>query len=186
MPNRDQTYTNQSIGASTILPPSPLVAGFLVSVAEHLVPDDGALIRAVYLDGKTIPEVARLRRTDPRTLRRRITRLVLHCHSSLFAFAAVHIGRMPPELVGVARLCLLQGRSAREAARLLQITIHTVRMRRLQIIAMHDGVRQQQALLNGESLRTDAAAKRARNVSEHRARAALLASRRRTSLQMRA
>lgn len=99
----------------------------LLDRAACLPPDDLALLRAVYADGRTAVELAALMRCDARALRRRIRRLVERLLSPRFLFVLRHRDGWSATRKRVATACVLHGRSLREAAAELRLSLHTVR-----------------------------------------------------------
>jgi DNA-directed RNA polymerase specialized sigma24 family protein len=99
----------------------------LARLAEDLPPDDRALIRAVYSDGKTAVEVGRLSGADPRAVRRRIRRLARRVLSPEYLFVLRHKDRWPAARRKVAVACILHGRPMREVADELRVSLHAVR-----------------------------------------------------------
>jgi DNA-directed RNA polymerase specialized sigma24 family protein len=99
----------------------------LARLADDLAPDDRALIRAVYADGKTAVDVARLSGADPRAVRRRVRRLTRRVLSPEYLFVLRHKDRWPAPRRRVAVACFLHGRTMRDAARQLRMPLYTVR-----------------------------------------------------------
>jgi len=97
------------------------------SLADWLPPADAALLHAVYSAGQSVTELARIAGLSPPALRRRVRRLAARVLSEKFLFVARHLGGWPPTRRRVARLCVLEGVSMREAARRLGLSLHTVR-----------------------------------------------------------
>ncbi|MEO1129793.1 MAG: hypothetical protein AAFX05_08830 [Planctomycetota bacterium] len=103
------------------------LAETLVEDARWILPDDRAVIHAIYADGMTAQNVARLRNEPPRRLRRRVRVLVSRILSDRFRFVLIHRDAWPPMRRRVAGACILQGRSMRAAAAHLHISLHAVR-----------------------------------------------------------
>lgn len=100
----------------------------LVIRAQWLAEPDRALVEAVYRDGQTTVELARLLETDARRVRRRVKKLVGRLASPKAMFVAQHGERWSPMRRRVAIACVLHGRSLRESADELGLTLHTVRL----------------------------------------------------------
>jgi DNA-directed RNA polymerase specialized sigma24 family protein len=108
-------------------------AAALVERAAHLPEADRLLIEGVFRDGRSIAQIAEvwIKNPDPaytpKSLRRRLHRLVERLRSPAFALVAQHRDRWNPPMARVATACVLQGRSLREAADSLGMSLHTVR-----------------------------------------------------------
>lgn len=113
----------------------------LVERAVHLPPDDRALIQAVYGDGKNVAEIARLAREDPRSLRRRVRRIVKRLAAPEYAFVVLQASRWSRTRRRVAEVCILHGRSMRTAATELNLSLHTVRRHHDAVRALFDEYR---------------------------------------------
>lgn len=104
-----------------------------------LPPDDRALIEAVFRDGHAVAHLAALiagqadRAARARTLRRRIRRLTARLLSREYAFVAEQLPDWSPTRRRVATACILHGRSIRDAAAELRLSLHTVRRHRAAI-----------------------------------------------------
>ena len=110
--------------------------------ARHLPPEDRVLIEAVFRDGRPVAELAALisgdagesdRTAHARGLRRRIRRLTARLLSREFAFVAEQLSDWSPTRRRVATACILHGRSIRDAAAELRVSLHTVRRHRAAI-----------------------------------------------------
>jgi DNA-binding CsgD family transcriptional regulator len=117
--------------------------------AAKLPPEDMALLRAAYGDGRTAVELAHLLagasrtprgRDDARSIRRRIRRLAQRIMSPRFVFVMRHRDTWPATRRRVAELCILQGHSLRDASKELGITLHTVRRHHEAIQALFEAV----------------------------------------------
>ena len=103
------------------------VADLLVTRAEWLLAEDRALICAVYRDNMTARQVAELRGTSARAVRRRLRALVQRLLSPRYEFVAQRREKWAPTRARVAVACVLQGRTLRGAAEHLKLSLHTVR-----------------------------------------------------------
>lgn len=103
----------------------------VLSRAEHLPPEDRALVEHVYRFGRPIAEMARLQRIGPRSMQRRLHRLEERLFSTRFTYIAAHETLLPRHLRAVARRSVLQGRSMRDTARLTGLSLHRVRQYRV-------------------------------------------------------
>ncbi|GIK18576.1 MAG: hypothetical protein DYG93_06245 [Leptolyngbya sp. PLA2] len=114
----------------------------MIDRARLLPPDDRALIEAVFRDGLPVARIAALATGDSepadhstraRTLRRRIRRLTTRLLSREYAFVAEQLADWSPTRRRVATACVLHGRSIRNAADELRLSLHTVRCHRAAI-----------------------------------------------------
>ncbi|MCW5774943.1 MAG: hypothetical protein KIS87_00665 [Phycisphaeraceae bacterium] len=110
--------------------------------ARHLPPEDRVLVEAVFRDGRPVAELAALvagetgatdRAARARGLRRRIRRLTARILSHEYAFVAEQLADWSPTRRRVATACVLHGRSIRDAAAELRLSLHTVRRHRAAI-----------------------------------------------------
>lgn len=115
----------------------------ILAAAEHLPPEDRALLEAIYLRGHTVQAVARIAASSQgraptahecRLLRRRVRRLLVRVADPLFRFVAGHRDRWSPTMRRIGEECVLAGLSQRLAAQRLALSYHTVR-RHFQTIA---------------------------------------------------
>lgn len=99
----------------------------IIAGAEYLSPDDSALLRAVYADGRSSEELSALIGVRGRAVRRRVQRLTARIASPLFVFVVSHLESWPTERRDVAAACILRGRSQRAAAGELGMRVFAVR-----------------------------------------------------------
>ncbi len=95
--------------------------------ASGLLPVDRALLESVLEDGRSVASVAALMGEPAWRVRRRVHRLLDRIGSALFAFVAVRGGAMPADQRRVAMACFVEGRTIREAARVLGLSFHRAR-----------------------------------------------------------
>lgn len=108
----------------------------LVRRADLLSPEDRALIHAIYEDGRSGEEVARLIGVSPRALRRRLARLVERVRSARFLFVGSRLYGWPMTRRRVAAAVVLRGMSVRRAAAELGVSTYAVRVHLQAIDAM--------------------------------------------------
>lgn len=113
-------------------------AEWLVSRAQWLAEADRALVEAVYRDGKTTVELARLLETDACTVRRRMKKLVRRLASSKAVWVARHMERWSPMRRRVATACVLHGLSLRESASEVGQSLYAVRQHMHAIDALYE------------------------------------------------
>jgi len=120
----------------------------LVDRASALPDPDRVLVELVFREGKSMSDIAALRGVPPSVLRRRVRRLVRRMASDEFLFVSRHVAPRhggPCAWSGtrrrVAEACVLRGLSLRQAATLLNLSLHTVRTHRVALAAMFDAVR---------------------------------------------
>jgi len=122
------------------------LAETLVERAAHLPAHDRMLVEAVFREGRSISELSRLwgdpppRGRSPRSLRRRLRKLVERLLSPGYVVVAQHLGRWSPGRRRVATACVLHGKSLREAAESLGMTLHSVRRHFEAVNAVVDAV----------------------------------------------
>lgn len=102
-------------------------ADALLHAAEWADPADRALIEAVYREGLSAKDVARLRDEQPRAIRRRLRVLIARLLSKRFGFVLRERHAWPPTQRRVATVYFLQGRSLRETSTQLNLSLHAVR-----------------------------------------------------------
>ena len=117
------------------------LADLLVLRAEHLLPDDRALIAAIYRDNLTAAQVADLLDTSPRAIRRRIRAIVQRLLSPRYEFVAQRRQQWGPTRYKVAEACVLEGRTLRDAAAHLRLSLHTVRRHMDAVAAQQEALR---------------------------------------------
>ncbi len=117
------------------------LAELLVHRAEHLLPEDRALIAAVYQDNLSAAQVAELVGVAPRVIRRRVRLLVHRLLSPRYEFVTRQHRHWGPTRRKVARACILEGRTLRDAATHLDLTLHTVRRHMDAIAAQQEALR---------------------------------------------
>ncbi len=99
----------------------------LVARSEHLMPEDRALIRSVFRDGVSAQALAQAARVAPRRTRQRVRALVRRMLTHRYVFVLAHRESWPANRRRVATACALQGRSIRECAAHLRLSVHQVR-----------------------------------------------------------
>lgn len=119
---------------------SRLYSERLVERAAWLMPDDRAIIQAMFRDNLTASEVAALRGEPVRQLRRRVRSLVTRMGSSRFEYVVRQRESWPTMRRRVATAVVLQGRSLREAAEHLQMSFHCVRKEMQVVSALSEAV----------------------------------------------
>ena len=114
------------------------IACKLLDLAEYLPDEDRALLQAVYDRGMRPIEFARAIRVSPRTIRNRVRGLVERVSSPLFQFVAAQQGAWSSQRRLIAELNVFRGRSQREVARRLGVSLHRVRQELLHIRAQSE------------------------------------------------
>lgn len=102
-------------------------AELVVSRSDLLQPEDAALLRAVFMDGKSIAEVALLARLSVARLRRHVHKLLRRVLSPHFEFVVRNCRAWEPERRRVAHQTVVLGAPLRKAATDLKMSLHTVR-----------------------------------------------------------
>jgi len=124
----------------------------LLDRAEHLPADDRALLESVYREGASVSGLAELLNTPARSLRRRVRRLVQRVLSERYVFVAHRRREWSPTRRRVAEACVLGGRSLREAASELRLSLHAVRRHADAIHAMYEAERDARRQARGARL----------------------------------
>lgn len=114
----------------------------MLALAGHLPESDRVLIEAVYRDGLTARSIARLRGAPCVTVRRRLARIVDRMESFEFRLAASQGRTWPAERWAVVRAVVLEGRTLRESAAMLGITLHATRREVAHVRALAEAARQ--------------------------------------------
>lgn len=117
------------------------LAELLVTRSEWLLAEDRALIRALYRENMTAAQVADLRGTSARAVRRRAHTLVQRLLSPRYEFVARRREKWGPMRARVAVACVLQGRTLRGAAEHLKLSLHTVRRHMDAVAAQQEALR---------------------------------------------
>ncbi|MEO0965103.1 MAG: hypothetical protein AAFY08_08280 [Planctomycetota bacterium] len=99
----------------------------LVDLATALAPPDRTLIEAIYRDGRTVRDLARLMGLPRRTLQARVESLMRRLNDPLYQFVATKGELLPRDCRSVARRVVCEGQSQREAARATRLSLHAVR-----------------------------------------------------------
>lgn len=102
-------------------------AELLIARSACLPPDERALIQSVYDAGLTVARVAALRRECPRSLRRRLRRIIGRLLTPRFAYVMRSRDAWPVTRRNIATCIVLHGHSMRKASRMLECSLHTVR-----------------------------------------------------------
>jgi hypothetical protein len=151
----------------------------VIDRAAWLAPADRLLIESIYRDHRSVADIARLAEVDPRSLRRRVRRVVRRVLSPRFAFVASRVvelnacrtirlgadgtGASAPasERTGshvgavtsrdstawgsvrrrIAAECYINGRSIRDVAHMLNLSMHAVRRHRDAVEAVFQAAR---------------------------------------------
>lgn len=99
----------------------------LVAAAEWTAPEDRAVIHAIYRDGMTARALAELRQVPARVVRRQVRRLASRLLSPRYLFVVRNRDHWPSLRRRVATVCVVHGRTMRQAAEFLGVSLHTVR-----------------------------------------------------------
>ncbi|MEM7755800.1 MAG: sigma factor-like helix-turn-helix DNA-binding protein [Planctomycetota bacterium] len=99
----------------------------LVQRARWLRSDERAVVEAVYGEGRTCADLARLMDQPADAVRRRVRRATRRAASGLFVFVATRREKWPATRRRVATRCVLEGATLREAAAELKLSLHAVR-----------------------------------------------------------
>jgi hypothetical protein len=108
----------------------------LCELAVHLPPDEHALILSRYADGHAVPRIAALTGCTKQTIQRRLHRLTRRLLAPEFAFIAPRLSQLDPTSARVARACIVEGHSVRQAAKCLHMSRHVVRETRSVLLGL--------------------------------------------------
>ncbi|MFG0258404.1 MAG: hypothetical protein ACF8GE_10925 [Phycisphaerales bacterium JB043] len=103
------------------------LSDIIVMRASWLLPEDRALLLAVYRDGMQASDIARLRGESVRSTRHRLRVLIHRVLDPMYIFVLRHRDQWPATRRRVATARFLQGRSLRQCATHLQLSLHSVR-----------------------------------------------------------
>jgi DNA-directed RNA polymerase specialized sigma24 family protein len=95
--------------------------------APLLAPGDRALLEAVFRDHRPLTQIADLLGLTPKVVRRRTRQAITRALSDRVAWVARHAPGWSPVRRRVAIACVVEGRPLRDAARTLNLSLHTVR-----------------------------------------------------------
>lgn len=110
----------------------------LVTRASCLSDFERSLIDWVFRDGRTVTDFAVVSGLPARTLRRRVRALARRVRSGRFAFVVTHATAWPALKRRVAKLCFVEGKSQREVAEQLRLSLHAVRRHCASIQALYE------------------------------------------------
>ena len=113
----------------------------LVERAAYLPQDERELIVSVYRDSRKITEVAALLDIPPRRLSVRVRKLVKRLLDPRFAFVARNREHWPRTRRRVGTMRVLFGRTMRQTADDLGLTLHQIRQHEAAIHALHEAER---------------------------------------------
>lgn len=103
---------------------------------EYLSEEERAILRSVIVDQRAVKDIAPLTGHSARVVRRRVNRAILRVLGPRFAFVLERRGSWTPTRRHVATLCFINGRSVRDAAQELGVSLHAVRRHREAIEAL--------------------------------------------------
>lgn len=110
----------------------------IVARAAFLPPHERLLVELYFDHGRSIKDIAAASRVHDRVMSRRIRRLLERLNSERFSFVVRNMNAWPPQRRSVASAMVLQGRSIRQAARELSVSVYTVRRQHETISALFD------------------------------------------------
>lgn len=114
----------------------------IVIRAEHLRGHDRELVLAMYRDGFSATQIARLGDLDPRQVRRRIKLGLARLADPVFIFVVTRKSGWSSTRRKVAGAIFQSGHSIRQTADDLELKIHQVRRHRAAIIEQYDASQQ--------------------------------------------
>ena len=99
----------------------------LLKRAAYLAPNDRLVIEQVYRNGVAIKDLAGLTGNPPRSMRRRIVRLLRRLNSPLYSVAISKGHRLDEATYRTVQLVVCQGLSLRQASASTGYSLHRVR-----------------------------------------------------------
>lgn len=114
------------------------LASTIVTRAQHLKGQDRSLVLAMYSDGLSAAEIARLGNLEPRQVRRRIKNALIRMQSPVFTFVLNHQSNWSSTRRKIASSIFREGHSIRQTAEDLGLKIHQVRRHRSAILDLMD------------------------------------------------
>jgi DNA-directed RNA polymerase specialized sigma24 family protein len=115
----------------------------IVARADWLPEPDRSMVLAVFGEGLPAAAAARLRSEEPRLVRRRVAKAAARVLDARAPYVAARAGAWPPARARVARAIFHHGCTLRETARLVGISLYTVRVHRDAIEGMFESERAQ-------------------------------------------
>lgn len=110
----------------------------LVERAACLDDDERRLITAIFEDGRPASAFAREHRQDPRLVRRRVRSIATRVLNPRFDYVRNHAERWRPTRRRIATSLYIKGRSMRETAEHLGLSLYLVRLNRDAVEAMFE------------------------------------------------
>lgn len=114
-----------------------LLTDQIVSRSIHLKGPDRALVEAMFRDGQSAAQIARLGNLEPRQVRRRIKLALTRLSDPLFIFVITHQSSWSSTRRKIAQSLFQAGRSIRQTAELLDLKVHQVRRHRTAILDLY-------------------------------------------------
>lgn len=121
----------------------------LLRMSEHMTNRDRMLLRSIYDRGLSASELARAVGVHPRTVRRRVQRLVERAASPVFTYVLREREGWPSTMRRVAELVFLEGCSQREAAKRLSVSLHQVRQVTVRVQVLQEQAEQHSVRSSG-------------------------------------
>lgn len=143
-PNSSTSQTPRSRPCKSIHPTrirNQAESNRIAALASHLSAPERDLLIAIYREGLSIRTVAQLQSIDHWELRRRVARLIKRLSTPTYLVAAQLPDDLDPTCRAVARECFIEGRTVRDAAARLNLTLYSVRRERTRAIAIAQAMR---------------------------------------------
>lgn len=126
---------------------------------------DRDFVNAMYRDGQSAAEIARIANLDPRQVRRKIKAALKRLNNPLFIFVVTNKAQWSPTRQKVAQSIIQRGRSIRDTAEKHNLKLHQVRRHRSAILEQYE--EHLQALKDQSQPTPNRTWKYARNPHEH-------------------
>lgn len=114
-----------------------LLADQIITRSFHLKGPDRALVEAMFRDGQSATQIARLGNQDPRQVRRRIKLALNRLSDPVFIFVITHQSNWSSTRRKVAQSLFQAGFSIRQTAEQLELKVHQVRRHRAAILDLY-------------------------------------------------
>lgn len=124
----------------------------VVNRAGWLEEPERAMVLAVFRDGLSAAEVARIRGEEPRLVRRSVSKAAARLLEPIAAYVAARAEDWPTPRARVARSIYHHGRSMRETARVQGLSLYTVRTHRDAIEGVYEMERAQAGRTNAKGV----------------------------------
>lgn len=131
-----------------------LLADQISTRAIHLKGPDRALVEAMFRDGHSAAQIARLGQLEPRQIRRRIKLALNRLSDPIFIFVITHQSNWSSTRRKIAQSLFQAGYSIRQTAEQLELKVHRVRRHRAAILDLYQSTHSQKPNTPNRAWRT--------------------------------